>query len=97
MKFFLGLSSVARYRGKISYLPVADKKLLQKTLLTIYDDRLKFGESHFDCEDIQSINFFNKNHNKKQINNLEDGNYDEIDLSLAVKEAFKGTYLTEVC
>lgn len=95
---FLGLSSVARYRGKISYLPVTDKKLLRKTRLIVDNNRLKFGESHFDCKDVQSLttNLLNLTDNYNHLSDLENNNYKEIDLSSSIKEAFKGKHLVEV-
>ena len=41
------LPSAAKYRGKISYLPVDDDELIRKTRLKYNEARNKFGKNHF--------------------------------------------------
>lgn len=88
------MPSIARYRGKISYLPVTDKNILRKTRLTTADDRRKFGESHFDCEDVLQFSDCIIN---RRLNDISNKEFDDIDLYSSVKDAFEGTLLIEVC
>jgi hypothetical protein len=46
---------VARYRGRVSYLPVGDKQLLRKTMLKYDVPRREFGENHFSYQQPASV------------------------------------------
>ena len=49
------LPSVAKYRGKVSYLPVNDDEMIRKTRLRWNEARKKFGKGHFAGGQVEDI------------------------------------------
>ncbi|VDK28918.1 unnamed protein product [Anisakis simplex] len=49
------LPSVARYKARVSYLPISDEKLKRATRLRHIVARKLFGEDHFKYDEISNI------------------------------------------